>query len=180
MTRPARIPDKSTATGRQRPWWALASGYLACAWAITFAFANIYLQLGGQSPLSGARHHFRGWFMLLNLGVVPIKLLAALVALGLVQPWGERLSPRLRRLLLLAAWTGCAILVGYPAIGLSLTAAVQSGLLASPPTGFKVGGGFQIRVLLYGTFFLTAGILYGIAAWDYRRATSTDAVKPAC
>ncbi|HEY9428248.1 MAG TPA: hypothetical protein VIR34_13915 [Gemmatimonadaceae bacterium] len=110
--------------------------------------------------------------MLLNLGVVPIKLVAALVALGLVRPWGESLSPRLRRLLLIAAWSGCAILVGYPVIGMSLTAAVQSGLLAAPPTGFKVGGGFQTRVLLYGTFFMTPGILYGIAAWDYRRATS--------
>ena len=55
---------------------------------------------------------------------------------------------------------------------LSLTAAAQSGLLATPPTGFKVGGGFQTRVLLYGTFFMIPGILYGIAAWDYRRATS--------
>ena len=75
-------------------------------------------------------------------------------------------------ILLIAAWSGCAILVGYPAIGMSLTAAVQSGLLAAPPAGFKVGGGFQTRVLLYGTFFVIPGILYGIAAWDYRRATS--------
>ena len=171
MTRASPITEGRTRSGIGRPWWALASGYIACVWAILFAFANIYLQLGGPG-LTGVRHHFRGGTMALNLGVIPIKLVAAVVALGLVQPWGERLSPLPRRLLLIAAWSGCAILVGYPAIGMSLTAAVQSGLLAAPPAGFKVGGGFQTRVLLYGTFFVIPGILYGIAAWDYRRATS--------
>jgi hypothetical protein len=156
----------------QRPWWAIASGYVACAWAILFAFANIYLQLGGPDPLQGGTSHdFRGVIMLLNLAVIPIKLLAALVALALVQPWGERLSPRLRRAVLAAAWCGCAILVGYPAVGMLLTAVVQSGLLAAPPTGFLVGGGFQPRVLLYGIFFLIPGLLYGVAARDYARAT---------
>lgn len=171
MTRASPLSEGRAGSGIRRPWWALASGYIACVWAILFALANVYLQLGGPG-LTGVRHHFRGGTMALNLGVVPIKLVAAVVALGLVQPWGERLSPLPRRLLLIAGWGGCAILVGYPAIGMSLTAAVQSGLLAAPPTGFKVGGGFQTRVLLYGTFFLTAGILYGIAAWDYGRATS--------
>ncbi|HET7552479.1 MAG TPA: hypothetical protein VFK04_14410 [Gemmatimonadaceae bacterium] len=175
MTRAYPVTKDRAQPEKRRPWWALASGYIACVWAILFAFANIYLQLGGPG-LTGVSHDFRGGAMALNLGVVPIKLLAALVALGLVQPWGERLSPRLRRLLLIAAWSGCAILVGYPVIGMSLTAAVQSGLLAAPPTGFKVGGGFQTRVLLYGTFFLIPGILYAIAAWDYRRATSRDPV----
>jgi hypothetical protein len=171
VTRAAPLAEEGGAAGSPRPWWALASGYIACIWAILFAFANIYLQLGGPG-LTGVRHSFRGGTMLLNLGVVPIKLAAALVALGLVQPWGERLSPRLRRLLLIAAWSGCAILVGYPVIGMSLTAAVQSGLLSTPPMGFEVGGGFQTRVLLYGMFFMIPSILYAIAAWDYRRATS--------
>jgi hypothetical protein len=74
-------------------------------WAILFAFANIYLQLGGPG-LTGVRHHFTGGIMLLNLAVVPVKLVAALVALGLVQRWGELLSRLLRRLLLIAAWSG--------------------------------------------------------------------------
>lgn len=173
MTRATPLADGRRRSGNRRPWWALASGYIAGVWAALFALSNIYLQLGGPG-LTGVRHHFRGGTMALNLGVVPIKLVAAVVALGLVQRWGERLSPPLRRLLLIAAWSGCAILVGYPLIGMSLTAAVQSGLLASPPTGFKVGGGFQTRVLLYGTFFMIPGILYGIAAWDYRRATSVN------
>ncbi len=173
MTRASPLVAGRTHSGNRRPWWALASGYIACVWAIFFAFANVYLQLGGPG-LSGVRHEFRGGVMLLNLGVIPIKLVAALVALGLVQPWGERLSARLRRLLLIAAWSGAAILIGYPVIGMSLTAAVRSGLLAAPPTGFEVGGGFQTRVLLYGTFFMIPGILYAIAAWDYRRATSVS------
>ncbi len=46
--------------------------------------------------------------MSLNLAVVPMKLLAALVALALVRPWGERLSPRVRRAVLVAAWYGRA------------------------------------------------------------------------
>ncbi len=172
MIGPISPPADYPPPRRQRAWWALASGYAACAWAILFAFANIYLQLGGPDPLQGGMSHsFRGGIMLLNLAVIPIKLLAALVALALVQPWGERLSPRLRRSVLVAAWCGCAILVGYPAMGMLFTVAVQTGLLAAPPAGILVGGGFQPRVLLYGAFFVIPGLLYGISAWDYGRTT---------
>jgi hypothetical protein len=147
--------------------WA---GYVLCAWAIFFAAANVYLQLGLPDPLQhGEVHHFTGWVMALNLGVIPIKLLAALTALALVQPWGERLPRFLRGLLIAAGWAGCVILVGYPLLGASLTALVQSGLLAAPPTGFKVGGGFQIETWLYGAFFLLPGILFGIVTWSYQR-----------
>ena len=177
MTRAAPIAEPLALSRKRRPWWALSSGYLAFTWAVFFALANIYLQLGLPDPLQGgARHHFSGGITVLNLAVVPIKLVAALVALALVRPWGERLPRHLRRLVLIAAWGACAILVGYPVIGSLLTVGVQSGILTAPPTGFKVGGGFQTRVLLYGTFFLVAGILFGIAAWDYQRTTSS--VRP--
>ena len=173
MTRPSALRQVHASFSRSRPWWALASGYAAFTWAVLFALVNIYLQLGGADPTQhGISHRYTGWITVLNLSVVPIKLTAAIVALGLVQRWGERLPHHLRRLLLVAAWGACAILVGYPVVGLSLTAAVQSGMIQAPPAGFKVGGGFEPRVFLYGGFFLVAGILYGIAAWDYRRATS--------
>ncbi len=147
--------------------WA---GYILCAWAIFFAAANVYLQLGLPDPLqNGEVHHFTGWVTALNLGVIPIKLLAALTALALVQSWGERLPRFLRGLLIAAGWAGCVILVGYPLLGTSLTALVQSGLLAAPPTGIKVGGGFQIETWLYGAFFMFAGILFGIVTWSYQR-----------
>lgn len=147
--------------------WA---GYILCAWALLFAAANVYLQFGLPDPLQhGEVHHFTGWVMALNLAVIPIKLLAALTALALVQPWGERLPRFLRGLLIAAGWAGCVILVGYPLLGTSLTALVQSGLLATPPTGFKVGGGFQIETWLYGAFFLLPGILFGIVTWSYQR-----------
>ena len=147
--------------------WA---GYVLCVWALLFAAANVYLQLGLPDPLQhGEVHHFTGWIMAMNLAVIPIKLLAALTALALVQPWGEQLPRFLRGLLLLAGWGGCAILVGYPLLGASLTALVQSGLLAAPPTGFMVGGGFQLETWLYGGFFLLPGILFGIVTWSYQR-----------
>jgi hypothetical protein len=146
--------------------WA---GYILCAWALFFAAANVYLQLGLPDPLQhGEVHHFTGWIMAMNLAVIPIKLLAALTALALVQPWGERLPRFLRRLLLLAGWGGCLILVGYPLLGNGLTVLVQSGLLAAPPTGFKVGGGFQLETWFYGGFFILAGMLFGFEAWSYQ------------
>lgn len=152
------------------PKWITWGGYAACAWALLFAAANIYLQSGAPDPLQqGESHHFMGWVMVLNLSVVPIKLLAAAIALALVQPWGERLPTGVRKLVLIAAWCGCAILVGYPLIGMSLTALVQTGLLATPPVGFKVGGGFQLAALLYGAFFLFAGSLFAMTAWSYQR-----------
>lgn len=157
-----------------KPWWVVASGYAACIWALLFAVANVYLQLGGPDPLQNWRvHPFVGWIMLLNLAVIPLKLLACLVALALVQPWGERLSRPLRWLLLTLAWSGCAILLGYPVLGSISTMLVQTGLLPSPPPGIIVGGGFQMRVILYGSFFLFAGILFLIPTWHYQRRTST-------
>ncbi|GHO88657.1 hypothetical protein KSZ_66630 [Dictyobacter formicarum] len=151
----------------------VGSGYAACAWALLFAIANVYLQLGGPDPLQHWRvHHIVGWIMLMNLAVIPLKLLACLVALALVQPWGEQLSRPLRWLLLTAAWSGCAILIGYPLLGSVSTALVQNGLLASPPAGILVGGGFQLRVILYGSFFLCAGLLFLIPTWHYQRRTA--------
>ena len=147
--------------------WA---GYILCAWALLFAAANVYLQLGGPDPTqNGAVHHFTGWIMAMNLAVIPIKLLAALIALALVQSWGERLPGFLRGLLPVAGWAGCVILVGYPLLGTLLTALVQSGLLAVPPTGFKVDGGFQLGTFFYGGFFFLPGVLFGIVTWSYQR-----------
>lgn len=166
-------PTVSKIPVSRKPWWVVGSGYAACVWALLFTMANIYLQLGGPDPLQHWRvHPFVGWIMLLNLAVIPLKILACLVALALVQPWGERLSRQLRWLLLTAAWSGCAILLGYPVLGAVSTALVQSGMLASPPPGILVGGGFQMRVLLYGSFFLFAGMLFLIPTWHYQRRTS--------
>jgi hypothetical protein len=148
-------------------------GYAACIWALLFMMANIYLQLGGPDPLQHWRvHSFTGWIMVLNLAVIPLKILAALVALALVQPWGERLSRQRRWLLLTLAWSRCTILIGYTVIGVVSTALVQSGLLASPPPGILVGGGFELRAILYGSFFLFAGLLFLIPTWHYQRRTS--------
>jgi hypothetical protein len=147
-------------------------GYCACVWAVLFALANVYLQLGFPDPLQGGeRHHFTGLIMALNLGVIPLKLVAAVVALALVRPWGERLPRGARAAVLGLGWSAFAILAGYPVMGFTMTALVETGILSSPPTGIQVGGGFGSSAMAYGAFFMIAGVMFGIASRDYGRRT---------
>ena len=86
-------------------------GYAAALWALIFAFLHVVWWAGWYVllPQEEARWSFsRPWFRIYDLVVAGACLLAALVALALVQSWGRRV-PRL--LLSSIAWTGTGLLI---------------------------------------------------------------------
>ncbi len=93
-----------------------------------------------------------GTLFVINLLSIPLSLVAALVALAMVRPWGRAIP---RRLLGSAAWGACAVLTLRGGTGL-----VQSLLgQERPPLLFKI----------FEPGFLVGGILFGGAAWYYSR-----------
>src|SRR6185312_12467666 len=90
-----------------------------------------------------------------------LKVLAGLLALALVRPWG-RLVPR--RLLLGAAWIACAIMAGYE----GAASGIQHTLMAIGVIGTPAGLGetaLRWHLALWDPWWLLGGLLFGAAAW---------------
>lgn len=93
-----------------------------------------------------------GVLFLINLVAIPLCFLAAIVAVALVKSW-DRIVPR--RAWLAAAWGACTVLTLRGGVGI-----VQSVLTEDhvPPL-----------LLMYDTWFLLGGILYGFVALSTTR-----------
>jgi hypothetical protein len=149
--------------------WA---GYAACAWAFVFAGLSFYWASGGTAggdtigpaiakPVAAGDP---GWIALLWVTGL-LKVLIGLLALALVRPWG-RLVPR--RLLLLTAWTACAVMALYE----GAASWIQHGLMATGIIGIPAGLGetaLRWHLVLWDPWWLVGGLLLGIAAWGYQR-----------
>jgi len=151
------------------------SGFAAAGVAFAFAAVNLYWALGGRSLLDTLggeieRRALAGDDLLLaaNAAAAVLKLLGGVLALALVQPWGERLP---RRPLQLAAWGGTAVLVTY---GVLQTLGV--GLVALDlvePADPVEPRALRWRLLLWEPWFLVWGVLLGAAAWHFRVRTAS-------
>src|SRR5579885_3449009 len=131
--------EKAASTVESRPMaWA---GYAACAWACVFAAVSFYWAAGGiagvetNAPAITAPVLARDptWIAIL-WGTGALKIIAALLALALVRPWG-RLIPR--RLLLIAAWSASAVMGLYE----GAASMVQHGLMVAGIVSIPVGLG---------------------------------------
>jgi hypothetical protein len=97
-------------------------GYAAALWALIFAFLHLVWWAGWYVllPQAEARWSFsRPWFRIYDLVVAGACLLAVLVGLALVQPWGRRIP---RALLRSVAWAGTGLLLLRAGGGLLQTA----------------------------------------------------------
>ena len=161
-----------------RPLRTVWVGYAACAWALQFATPHLYWAVGGRVGL-GFALAWRGddeealirdpWFIAFGLwGVAAASILAASVALALVRPWG-RMFPR--RALLTAAWGVCTVMVlralvypGFIFSGLRVLGVLRSSASADPAW-------VRWDLLLFSPWFAVGGLLFGLAAWRYGRAS---------
>ena len=140
--------------------WA---GYAACAWALAFAAASFYWGLGGTLGLATLGREIEqlalardpmtvaigGW------GAGAAKVLAALVALALVQPWGRSIPFRGRRS---AAWIVGVLLVVY-----GISNFVQHGLMAAGVVPIPQSFGAEAlpwHLLLWDPWWLVGGVLF--------------------
>lgn len=148
------------------------AAYAACAWALVFAAINAYWGLGGTVGLGTlgpaiAELARDPWFVALGVwGVGVLKVLAGLLALALVRPWGRRLP---RRLLLVAAW---GLGAGMSLYGGALL--VQHGLMLAGVIRIPAGLGWTATVwhiVLWDPWWLLGGVAFAVAARRFRRAS---------
>lgn len=148
---------------RSRSVWP---AYAAAIWAFLFALQSFYHAAGGTFgvhtfaqrivDLGEARDPD---FIRLVWATGVLKVLAGLLALSLVRPWG-RLIPR--RLLLIAVWGAGVFLVLYGGAGLIEAGLMEAGVIRIPESM----GARAVRwyVLFWKPWWLLGGLLFILAA----------------
>lgn len=155
--------------------WA---GYAACLWALVFAAMSVYWALGGAmgldtlSPTIQALASERDPEFVANMWITGVlKIGGGMLALVLIRPLGEWLP---RRLVLVMAWGGTAILLVHGGDFLVRGVLWGSGVLAVPESvDSMVVRGYTF---LWGPWWLVGGGLFGTAALDYTRRTREPSV----
>lgn len=133
-------------------WRAAWMEYAACAWALLFAAMHIYWALGGTAGLPSGKMvpEAGGALLAIDVAAIPLCIVAGLIALALVQPWG-RIIPRW--MMLAAAW----------AAGVAFALRAVVGLLQD---GLAVTSGIPLDPMdPYDLWFLLGGILFVVIAW---------------
>jgi hypothetical protein len=134
-------------------------GYGAAIWALIFATLHVAWAMGWYVGLDheAARQAFqRRWFLVYDLVVAGLCLLAFAVALALVQQWGRRLPHSVVGIL---AWGGTGLL------------ALRGGAGVAQDVYLTVIG--RDAVALWDVWFCLGAILFGISVWQFWRAPST-------
>lgn len=152
-----------------RAGWAW-TGYAAFVVGLLYALVSAYWAMGGVAwldTLGGSLEDAARARDPLLITVVwvtaAIKLVAAVLGLALVRPWG-RLVPRW--MLLTTCWTATAVLVlygGYLVVGQLL---VVLDLLQVEISDEKA---FYGHLLVWDPWFLVWGLLLGAATWAATR-----------
>ena len=167
-------PPASSAVGPRGTVWVT---YAAFAWAMAFAAVSAYWALGGEvgsktiaadvAAVPLANDPAVVW------GTAGAKILAGLLALALVQPWGRRLP---RGVLLAAAWTAGALLTLYGAANAVDHGRMVAGARSTP----EVLGERAARwhLLLWDPVWLLGGVLFLVAAWYYQRRSRREDSRP--
>jgi hypothetical protein len=133
-------------------------GYAAALWAMIFAALHIIWATGwyiGLNQELSQKAFQQRWFLIYDLVVAGMLILAVSVALAFVRPWGMRL-PRL--LVGGLAWSGAALLVLRGAAGV----AQAVYLLAS-------GQNILVVYRLWEVWFCLGAFLFGLGAWRFWR-----------
>lgn len=149
-------------------------GYAAAVVAFAFAAVSFYWGAGGMAGLSTLGGRIEELALARDPVIVTLvwvtgilKVGGGMLALALVQPWGRWLP---RRLLLLTAWSGAALLTVYGVVQIGSVAAVAFGVLTpSYPLPSAV---LWWRLLLWEPWFLLWGVLLGLTAWTAQKRSA--------
>lgn len=148
----------------QTPVWADVAAYAACAWSLAFAAVHTYWALGGTLGLPpGMSVVANPALFVIDVVAVPLCVVAALLALSFVRPWGRAFP---RRLLLVSGWGVCAILLFHSAPTLARGILVAAGLLDADLSVLD-----RWSLTVYEPWFFLGGLLYGAAALLYGRGS---------
>ena len=118
---------------------------------------HTYWAAGGSAGLED--EPIEGTLAGMNYAAIVLSRVAAALALALVRPWGVFVP---RRLLLVGAWGACLVLSVRGGAGL-----IQDLAIALGDSDEDV----PTLILIFEPLFLVGGILFGLAARQYRRAS---------
>ncbi|MFE2413455.1 DUF3995 domain-containing protein [Kitasatospora sp. NPDC059408] len=136
--------------------------YAAATWSAAFSLVHLYWLLGGRTGLpDGLSVTGNTPLLVIAVLAVPGCAVAAALALAIVRPWAGRLPGRL---LDFAIWAITAILLVHSVPSVPDWLALATG--ARTTADFDAMGRFA--TLLYEPFFMTGGLLFGLAALGRR------------
>lgn len=144
----ARVPPAWVAWGAVVVAFAFAAVSLVWATGSTLGLDT----LGGSIERLG-RERDPG-LLTANAVALVLKVLGGVLALALVQPWGERLP---RRPLLALGWSAAALLVLYGALQVTTLALVAADVVV--PDEVLSDRALRWRLLLWEPWFLVWGLL---------------------
>ncbi|MGI8689095.1 MAG: DUF3995 domain-containing protein [Thermomicrobiales bacterium] len=145
-----------------RHWLMAIPAYVTCGWGIMFAAVHLYWLFGGTLGLPQGLSLFANKpLFVIDIIAIPLCIIAALLALALVRPWGRRFP---RRLLLAGAWGGAALFVVHAVPAIPDWVSVALGVRTAALTPMD-----RFDLFLYEPWFLVGGILFGMAAWRFQR-----------
>jgi len=153
---------------RSKAVWA---GYAACALALLYAAVSFYWASGGTAGLSTVGGELEAMgragsptlaALMWCIGLA--KVLAGLLALALVMPWGRMFA---RWMMLAAGWGGAALLTLYGTLYTFGGMLVVSGVIRASETANWTA--LRWHAFLWDPWFLLWGVLLGVATWHYTR-----------
>jgi hypothetical protein len=157
------------------------AAYAAAAWALVFAAMSFFWALGGTLGLDTLGNEIEREARAREPDTIALvwvtgllKVVGAVLALALVQPWGRRLP---RRLLPVAAWA-----VGLGLLVYALANFVQHGLMKAGAIDTPEALGSSAatwHLVFWDPFWLLGGVLFTTAAWEYGRARRASSASSA-
>jgi hypothetical protein len=144
--------------------------YAACAWSVLFAAISFYWASGGDAGVGALAQSIQelarkrdALFVAEVWATGALKLLAGVMALALVRPWGGIVPGRLLRI---AVWAIGAILVLYGGSNLIQNVLIEAGVMGVPASM----GAQAVRwyLFLWEPYWVLGGLLFLGAAWSTR------------
>jgi hypothetical protein len=146
-------------------------GYAACAWAIVFAAMSFYWAAGGTIGIHTIAAQIEEISLVNNADVVfatgVLKVLLALLALALIQPWGRRFP---RWLLLLAGWGAGIVLLVYSGANLVDHGLMVTGVIDTPDVLGRRAARWHL--FFWDPWWMLGGILVTLTTWRSQRRSA--------
>lgn len=150
-----------------RSWSPIWTGYAACAWMFMFAAMSFYWGLGGTAGLStvalGEELVGESWFITALWLTGVLKVFCGLLALALVQSWGQLIP---HRLLLIAAWGVGVVLLLHGGDFVVQGALTETGIISFSGPATWTSAHWQTFV--WGPWWLLGGFVFCLTAWNYQ------------
>jgi hypothetical protein len=142
------------------------TAYAAASWALIFAVLHVVWAMGWYVGLDQelARKAFQQrWFLIYDLVVAGLCIVAVWVALALAQPWGMRLP---RTIVSGLAWFGSVLLILRGGAG-----AAQTAYLA------LTNRSVLVVHRLWEVWFCLGAFLFGLSTWRFSSASRGSASR---